>query len=174
MAARNSYRALAARLRPSASTLTACSFALLVALPGFGNAASTTPSTGFTVPEEKALPGFEVTEMTPPPAAPAAEIAKPKVVAGRYALTRDDGKDRGCVLTLADTGNGNGSFIASLSPTCKDQGLQIFDPVAWQMDKDKLILSARKGHNTVRFDQQADGRWQKDDELSRPLMLKKL
>ncbi len=173
MAARNSYRALAARLRPGASTLTACSVALLVALPGFGNAASNTPSTGFTVPEERALPGFEAAELTPP-AAPAAATVKPKVVAGRYALMRDDGKDRGCVLTLADTGNGNGSFIANLSPSCKDQGLQIFDPVAWQLDKDKLILSARKGHNTVRFAQQADGRWQKDDELSRPLVLRKL
>lgn len=175
MAARNSYRALCARLRPCASTLMASSVALLMALPAFGDPANKPSSTSFTVPQEKALPGFEVADIPSMPSqtAPAVEKSKP-VVAGRYALMREDGKDRGCVLTLADANNGKGEFGASLSGACKDQGLQIFDPVAWQMDKDRLILSARKGHNVVRFEQQADGSWQKDGELSRPLTLKKL
>ncbi|HTJ01595.1 MAG TPA: AprI/Inh family metalloprotease inhibitor [Methylovirgula sp.] len=174
MAARTSYRALCARLRPGASALAASSVALLLALPAFGDPAAKPSSTGFTVPQEKALPGFEVADIPSAPAQ-AAATEKPKpAVAGRYALMREDGKDRGCVLTLADANNGKGEFGASLSAACKDQGLQIFDPVAWQMDKDRLILSGAKNHNIVRFEQQADGSWQRDGELTRPLTLKKL
>jgi hypothetical protein len=175
MAARRSYRALCAQLRPSASATAAFSVALLLALPAFGDPASKPTSTGFTVPQERALPGFEVADVPPSPSEAAAATEKPKpAVAGRYAMMRRDGKDSGCVLTLADANNGKGEFGASLSGACKDQGLQIFDPVAWQMDNDRLVLSGSKKHNIARFQQQADGSWQKDGELTRPLTLKKL
>ncbi len=61
-------------------------------------------------------------------------------VAGRYAILRDD-KDTACMLTLQPGGK------AQLAPACRDNGIVVFDPIAWRLDKGKLILKARKGHN---------------------------
>lgn len=169
MAARVSHRALRFGAL-GLGVLTAV--ALTLALPGSGHAASNA-SGGFTVPQEKSLPGFEVAD-TAPPAAAVSNAGKPIDMAGHYALLREGGKDSGCVLTLVDTSGADGGLVASLSPACKDRGLQTFDPMSWRMDKDKLVLAGRKAHNSVRFNLQADGSWQRDGEMSRPLILKKL
>lgn len=155
--------------------------ALALALSAPGGAAA---PLGFTVPQDEPLPGFEAIapapQATPSPAPAAVAPAKsgavvpPKAgaIAGRYALVRPDGPERGCILTLGDAKSGKAGFDVSLSPKCKDQGLQIFDPAGWRIVKGQLVLVARKGHN-ARFNQQADGSWARDDE-SRPLTLKRL
>ena len=37
-------------------------------------------------------------------------------------------------------------------------GIVVFDPVAWRVERGRLVLTARKGH-TATFDWQADGAW---------------
>ncbi|HWG06895.1 MAG TPA: AprI/Inh family metalloprotease inhibitor, partial [Beijerinckiaceae bacterium] len=87
---------------------------------------------------------------------------------------RAGGKDTGCLLTLDDKARGpKGSFKAYLGPGCPDQGLVIFDPVGWRIEKGRLALIARAGHQT-HLDQQSDGTWMKDPKEGAALALKKL
>lgn len=75
-------------------------------------------------------------------------------VAGRYAILRDD-KDTACMLTLQPGGK------AQLAPACRDNGIVVFDPIAWRMERGKLILKARKGHNLEML-RDAAGVWRRD------------
>ena len=93
--------------------------------------------------------------------------------AGRYSILRDGGKDTGCMLTLAAQAKERGSAKVSLAPGCRDQGIVIFDPVAWQIAGGRLVLTARKGHKT-HLDAQPDGTWKKDPKEGKALILKKL
>ncbi len=69
-------------------------------------------------------------------------------VAGRYSILRAEDKDTGCMLTLDTRGRGPGGFKAQLAPACRDNGVVIFDPVGWSLDRGRLALVARKGHKT--------------------------
>ena len=90
---------------------------------------------------------------------------------GRYAVLRDNGKDTGCMITFDDHAHVAGGNRAALAPACRDQGIVVFDPVSWRIAGNKLILTARKGHN-AQFELQPGGAWQKDGE-GKPLGLKK-
>jgi hypothetical protein len=94
-------------------------------------------------------------------------------LAGRYNILREGSKDTGCLLTLDDKARGpSGSFKAQLAPACRDQGIVIFDPVGWRLERGTLFLVARKGH-AARFDLQHDGVWWKDPkEGGKPLGVK--
>ena len=96
-------------------------------------------------------------------------------VAGRYIILREGGKDVGCMLTLDDKARAaNGDLKAQLAPACRDQGIVVFDPVAWRVERGRLVLTARKGHAAT-FDKQADGAWWKDPaEGGKPLGVKKI
>jgi hypothetical protein len=126
------------------------------------------------------VPGFE----TPAPAsapitvaattAPAASSAKPDEMAGRYSVLREGGKDTGCMITLDAKARGlKGGNKALLAPACRDQGIVIFDPVGWTMEKGRLKLTARKGHHAI-FEQKGDGTWEKDPKEGKVLSLKKM
>jgi hypothetical protein len=126
------------------------------------------------------VPGFE----TPAPAAaplktaatiaPAASSAKPDEIAGRYSVLREGGKDTGCMITLDAKARGlKGGNKALLAPACRDQGIVIFDPVGWAMEKGRLKLTARKGHHAI-FEQKGDGTWEKDPKEGKALSLKKM
>ena len=108
-------------------------------------------------------------------AAAPASTARPNDVAGRYIILREGGKDVGCMLTLDDKARGPGGDLkAQLAPACRDQGIVIFDPVAWRVERGRLVLTARKGHAAT-FDKQADGAWWKDPaEGGKPLGVKKI
>jgi hypothetical protein len=93
-------------------------------------------------------------------------------VAGRYTIFREGDKDTGCMLTLDDKAKVKGGNRATLAPACRDQGLVIFDPVAWRIVNDHLVLRARKGHTTS-LDLEADGTWAKDPKEGKSLSLKK-
>lgn len=104
----------------------------------------------------------------------AAESAAPprSAVAGRYAPLRDGGKDTGCMLTLDGSARGpGGTNRAQLAPACRDQGLVIFDPVGWQIERGRLALTARKGHK-AHFDRQPDGTWLRDPKEGKTLGLR--
>lgn len=94
-------------------------------------------------------------------------------VAGRYAILRAGDKDTGCMLTLFDHARGPGGFRAQLAPACRDQGVVIFDPVGWSLERGRLALTARKGHQ-AHFEQQADGVWRRDAHEGKALGLKRL
>jgi len=105
-------------------------------------------------------------------AAPAG-AAQPGGVAGRYAILRADDKDTGCMLTLDDRARGPGGFRAQLAPACRDQGVVIFDPVGWSLERGRLALTARKGHK-AHFEQEADGVWRRDAKEGKALSLRRL
>ncbi len=108
-------------------------------------------------------------------AAAASAPARPNDVAGRYIILREGGKDVGCMLTLDDKARAsNGDLKAQLAPACRDQGIVVFDPVAWRVERGRLVLTARKGHAAT-FDKQADGAWWKDPaEGGKPLGVRKI
>lgn len=84
---------------------------------------------------------------------------------GRYAPLREGNKDTGCMITL------EASRKAQLAPACRDQGLVVFDPVNWQMERGRLGLTARKGHKAW-FDRQSDGTWLRDPKEGKTLILR--
>jgi hypothetical protein len=98
--------------------------------------------------------------------------SRPSDVAGRYAILRAGDKDTGCMLTLHDRARGPGGFKAQLAPACRDQGIVIFDPVGWSLERGRLALTARKGHK-AHFE--AEGEiWRRDANEGKPLALKPL
>ena len=96
-------------------------------------------------------------------------------VAGRYIILRESSKDVGCMLTLDENARGpRGTQKAQLAPACRDQGIVVFDPIGWQLERGHLVLTARKGHQ-ARFEWHVDGVWWKDPkEGGKPLGVKKL
>ncbi len=110
-----------------------------------------------------------------PAPAQAALPGRPNDVAGRYVILREGGRDVGCMLTLDDKARAsNGDLKAQLAPACRDQGIVVFDPVAWRVERGRLVLTARKGHAAT-FDRQGDGAWWKDpSEGGKPLGVKKI
>jgi len=84
---------------------------------------------------------------------------------GRYAPLREGNKDTGCMITL------EASRKAQLAPACRDQGLVVFDPVNWQVERGRLGLTARKGHKAW-FDRQSDGTWLRDPKEGKTLILR--
>jgi len=75
-------------------------------------------------------------------------------LAGRYAILRED-KDTACMLTLLGGGR------AQLAPACRDNGIVVFDPVRWSVDRGRLVLVARKGHK-AHFEKDSAGFWRRD------------
>lgn len=103
------------------------------------------------------------------------KVASERMVdlAGRYAVLRDKTHDTGCMLTLDDKTRVKGGARAALAPACRDQGIVVFDPTAWQIISGRLVLTAKAGHMT-HLDKQADGSWLKDPAEGKSLSLKKL
>jgi hypothetical protein len=97
--------------------------------------------------------------------------AEPRAeAAGRYAILRAEDKDTGCMLTLEQR-PASGGFKAQLAPACRDNGLVVFDPVAWNLDHGRLSLIARKGHK-AHFDREAGGIWRRDAKEGKELSLR--
>jgi hypothetical protein len=106
------------------------------------------------------------------PFSAAAMEQHPSGAAGRYAILRAGNKDTGCMLTL-DTQPRAGGLKAQLAPACRDNGMVIFDPVAWNLERGRLALTARKGHKTY-FERQTDGIWRRDAKEGKELSLRPL
>ena len=105
-------------------------------------------------------------------------------LAGRYRVFRENEKDTGCLVTLESSSRGR----AYLSPACRDQGMVIFDPVAWSYSGGilifepiawsyscgALVLTARGGQH-ARCELENTGYWVKEaKEGGKPLMLRKI
>lgn len=136
--------------------------------PGESPTASITP--GFQPVTAGAKPGFSQAAASAPVAGPPVRAAD---IPGRYAILRDMNRDTGCMLTLETTPRGGGAR-AQLAPACRDNGISIFEPVAWSFSGGKLTLTARKGHR-AHFVMTQDGSWQKDPkESGKPLGFRKM
>lgn len=103
----------------------------------------------------------------------AAGDTRPSAVAGRYSILRAEDKDTGCMLTLDDRSKGRGGFRAQLAPACRDNGIVVFDPVGWSIERGHLALTARKGHK-AHFDLDSGGIWRRDSSEGKALSLKRL
>ncbi len=101
---------------------------------------------------------------------PLAAASAASDVGGRYSILRDD-KDTGCMLTLETRARGPGGSKAQLAPACRDNGVVIFDPVGWTVERSRLVLTARKGHK-AHFDRGQDGVWRRDAKEGKSLGLK--
>ena len=116
-----------------------------------------------------------------PPAAPGGPTSQPRPftgraadIAGRYIIMRESNKDVGCMLTLFEQARGPGGFRAQLAPACRDNGIVVFDPLAWSFGAGRLALTARKGHK-ANFIYHEDGSWWKDPkEGGKPLGIRKM
>jgi hypothetical protein len=144
------------------------------------------PAPAVTTPADSAPPSSLQRRQAPAQRAPAAAGAQTTAsaptgtvrvsdLAGRFVVLREMTKDTGCMLTLDDRGRGpRGTYRAVLAPACRDQGIVIFDPVGWQIDRNRLALTARKGH-LAHFERMPDGTWQKDPkEGGKPLGFRKM
>ncbi|CCJ06000.1 AprI/Inh family metalloprotease inhibitor [Methylocystis sp. SC2] len=105
--------------------------------------------------------------------APLAYAAGSTDASGRYSILREGDKDTGCMLTLDARTRGRAGLKAQLAPACRDNGVVIFDPVGWGLDRGRLVLTARKGHK-AHFDKGADGVWRRDDKEGKALGLRPL
>ena len=111
---------------------------------------------------------------TSKPPGPKSALPSIAEMAGNYAVLRQKTKDTGCMVTFDEKARGpKASLKAHLAPACRDQGIVIFDPVGWQLQGGRLILTARKGH-TTKLDLQEDGSWMKDASEGKSLSLKKM
>jgi hypothetical protein len=123
--------------------------------------------------------GTQVAQAGPPApgvamAPPAGPPINPNDLPGRYDIYRAGQRDTGCMLTLDDRAKGpKGGRKAILAPACRDQGIVIFDPAGWKVERNRLVLVAKKGHE-AHLDFQADGSWLKDPKEGPPLILKKM
>lgn len=105
--------------------------------------------------------------------AAAQTVDAPSGAAGRYAILREGSNDTGCMLILNSAAKAKARGKASLAPGCRDQGIVIFDPSSWRLAAGRLVLTARKGHET-HLDRQPDGTWKKDPKEGKTLSLKRL
>ena len=122
------------------------------------------------VPDASPAPAAKIEFAATKKAAPPERMSD---LAGRYAVMRDKTHDTGCMLTLDDKTRVKSGARASLAPACRDQGIVVFDPSAWQMVNGRLVLTAKAGHMT-HLDKQDDGSWLKDASEGKSLSLKKL
>ena len=135
----------------------------------FGDIAAA-PVPGFEVPPTASAPIKLAATTTPAASTP----VRGDEIAGRYSVLREGGKDTGCMITLDAKARGlKGGNKALLAPACRDQGIVIFDPVGWTMEKGRLKLTARKGHHAT-FEQKGDGTWEKEPKEGKALGLKKM
>lgn len=105
------------------------------------------------------------------PAQPAGPPVRMSDIPGRYAVMRENGRDTGCMVTLMEQGRGRGQNRAQLAPACRDQGIVIFDPLGWALERGQIVLTARKGHK-LHLEHQPDGSWMKMDV--KPIGLKRI
>ncbi|MFO1146927.1 MAG: AprI/Inh family metalloprotease inhibitor [Alsobacter sp.] len=111
---------------------------------------------------------------TAPAAAAPAELApiRPEAVVGLYGVAREKNKPI-CSIDLTNRPlRKAGVFVASLSGGCIDPGLKVFDPVGWRVEKGRLFLIAKKGHEQG-FAPGPDGVFSKDPPSGAQLFLRK-
>lgn len=126
------------------------------------------------VPPSSLLPPLPPPSVNPPRAA-AVDLRTappPETLPGLYAVDRATVRDV-CRVTLSPTASGAGRFELRVIEGCADRGLAVFDPVAWRYDTGRLILTARRGFETILISDRPT-HWRRDPEVGAPLILRKV
>lgn len=124
-----------------------------------------------TLPSDRLLP-LGATVPTAPPPNPAPQM---QPAPGIYAVDRFSEKDV-CRIELSSqpiAARPDGSKAARILPGCRDNGIAVFDPVAWRLVSDRMVLRARKGH-AISLVATADQSWRRDPDTGVTLMLRKV
>ena len=99
-----------------------------------------------------------------------AQGARAGETGGVYLAAREPGRPV-CWIALAPAQAGQaGLREARLEPACTDEGLRVFDPVAWRLEEDRLFVVARAGQ-AIGFAPEPNGAWRKEPSEGRPLLL---
>lgn len=72
-----------------------------------------------------------------------------------------------CRLGLAADGT------VKLLPGCRDDGIEVFDPVTWRFADGRMTMVAKRGH-TIDLVPNGDGGWRRDPETGVTLVLRKV
>jgi hypothetical protein len=121
-----------------------------------------------------------ITSLTPEPLAPTfAPVAPPSPapavtmgaapanapLPGTYLLDRF--REQGtCRLAF----EGNGSI--KLLPGCRDEGIEVFNPVRWGYANGRMTVTAKRGH-AIDLIPTGDGRWRRDPEVGTTFVLRR-
>lgn len=139
-----------------AATGAATAAGQVAAVPGFAPLRS---ATGQLVAAPRPVPNL---------AAPA-----PERVPGTYAVLRYAGREVCRMVLETRPAAKPGQMQARFVGHCTETGLATFDPVAWKLDKGRLALIARRGHE-VQMVYDPDGMWRKDPPTGATLLLNRL
>lgn len=118
---------------------------------------------------ENTVPGAISAAVPAPTAVPtAAPVPAPVLLqqAGTYRVDRL--RQQGtCRLGLAGDGT------VKLLPGCRDEGMEVFDPVNWRYANGRITMVAKRGH-TIDLVPNGDGGWRRDPETGVTLVLRKV
>jgi hypothetical protein len=130
---------------------------------------------GMKPPEPMAAPVAAGTPSSPGASVPADPAPTPVALAppttpdgpqpGTYAIDRLRAQGT-CRLAFDPTGT------VKLLPDCQDEGMEVFNPVAWHYAGGRLTLTAKRGH-TLGLVRNGDGRWRRDPETGATLLLRR-
>ena len=118
-------------------------------------------------PPNALLPNAPVpAELAPSPTAVAPPTTPDGPQPGTYAIDRLRTQGA-CRVVLAPTG------AVKLLPGCQDDGIEVFNPVAWDYARGRITLTAKRGH-TLGLVANGDGRWRRDPETGAILLLRRV
>ncbi len=103
-----------------------------------------------------------------PARAPARET-----IPGTYTMIRYGGQEVCRIALGTQPGAAEGRYLASFPTRCRDQGLQVFDAVAWRYSGGRIHLIARRGHEMTLLPT-SEGEWRKDPPGAAELTIRKL
>ncbi len=105
-------------------------------------------------------------ELAPNPSAMAPPTTPDGPQPGTYAIDRLRTQGA-CRLAFGPTG------AVKLLPGCQDDGIEVFNPVAWEYAGGRITLTAKRGH-TLGLVSNGDGRWRRDPETGAILLLRRV
>ncbi len=183
--ARDDGRGLTAQVEGGSYTLVPVAIGAAAALGAFEPARVASDSAvSDLVASRRLLPGAEPTLpsdrlsplATPLQAATPPSAAQPvQTPPGIYAVDRFSEKD---VCRIELTGQPlptktDGSMAARILPGCRDNGVTVFDPVAWRLASGRMVLRARKGH-ALSLVAATDNGWRRDPDTGVTFILRKV
>jgi hypothetical protein len=121
-----------------------------------------------------------VSPLTPQPLAPTFAPATPPspVQAVTKAAVSPDAPQPGIYLLDRFREQGTcrlafeGSGGVKLLPGCRDDGIEVFNPVKWSFANGRMTVTAKRGH-AITLVPTADGRWRRDPEVGTTFVLRR-
>ena len=121
---------------------------------------------GAATAETPAVPDPASPPVSRPESAPVAAADASRPEPGLYALDRYRDRDV-CRLDLGAAAS------VRILPGCRDNGIEVFDPVAWSFAAGRLTLKAKRGH-TFGLVPNGEGGWRRDPETGTTFVLRRV